>query len=141
VASCLTELPPEPDDLQVQFVPAFFRKKFLEVTLSTGAIEVFFTTLSTALDGLTKALSNPFVKALFDAGAQIFAFISAVALLGSFASFAVKVVAGGLLRVAKAVNFLKGGAKGAGLAGLRASIGAVASAFGRGIRMKLWAWD
>ena len=100
---------------------------FLELTLTTQAIQVFFTVLRTALDSLNAVLSTKFVKSLFDAGSQIFAFISAIALLGSIGSFAIKVIVGGLLRFAKVISFLKGGA---GLAGLKTAIGGVAAAFG-----------
>jgi len=100
---------------------------FLELTLTTGAIEVFFNVLRTALDTINSILSNKFVKSLFDAGSQIFAFISAIALLGTVGSFAIKVIVGGILRFAKVITFLKGGA---GIAGLKVAAAGLAAAFG-----------
>lgn len=101
--------------------PAFARfvvtfTKFLEVTLSTGAIETFFNTLNSVLSTLTNVLSDPAIKKLFDAGARIFAFFSALGIILGVTKFAFKVFAGTILtivgsfsKIGKIVNMVRGG--------------------------------
>ena len=79
------------------FVVTFF--KFLEVTLSTGAIQMFFNTLNAALSALTNVLSDPAVKKLFDAGAKILAFFSALGLIISVTKFGFLVISGTIITV------------------------------------------
>lgn len=73
--------------------------KFLEVTLSTGAIQTFFNTLNTVLSALTNILSDPATKKLFDAGARILAFFSALGLIIGVTKFAFKVFSGFILNI------------------------------------------
>ena len=79
------------------FVVTLF--KFLEVTLSTGAIQTFFNTLNAALTAVTNVLSDPAIKKLFDAGARILAFFSALGLIIGTVKFALFVISGTILTV------------------------------------------
>ena len=79
------------------FLVTFF--KFLEVTVSTGAIQTFWNTLNAALSTLTNILSDPAIKKLFDAGAKILAFFSALGLIISVTKFGFLVLSGTILTV------------------------------------------
>jgi len=79
------------------FVVTLF--KFLEVTLSTGAIQTFFNTLNAALSAVTNVLSDPAIKKLFDAGARILAFFSALGLIIGTVKFAFFVISGTIMTV------------------------------------------
>lgn len=87
------------------FIVAFM--KFLEVTLSTGAIQTFWNVLTSALTTLTNILSDPAMKKFFDAGAKILAFFSAVGIIMQIAGFAFKVVAGAVLQLVAVFEKLK----------------------------------
>lgn len=87
-----------------KFIVAF--AEFTKVTLSSGAITVFWNTLTGALKTVTAALSNPAVKELFDNAAKILAFFSAVGLISSVIVFAGKVIVGSFLAIAKVLTFL-----------------------------------
>jgi phage-related minor tail protein len=87
-----------------EFLVAF--AKFTKVTLSSGAITVFWKTLTTALTAVTKVLEDPETKKFFDRAAQILAFFSAVGLLATIVSFAGKVIAGSFLSIAKVLGFV-----------------------------------
>ena len=80
--------------------------EFAKVTLSSGAITVFWNTLTAALDTVTNALSNPMVKEFFDTGAKILAFFSALGLISTVVVFAGKVIVGSLLSIGKVLSFL-----------------------------------
>ena len=79
------------------FVVTLF--KFLDVTLSTGAIQTFFNTLNVALSAVTNALSDPAIKKLFDAGSKILAFFSALGLIIGVVKFGFFVISGTILTV------------------------------------------
>ena len=87
-----------------KFIVALF--KFAEVTLTTGAIQNFFTVLTTALNALTSVLSSPGVKQLFDFGAKVLAAFLAFGTIAKLLSFAGKVIAGSLMVMGKYVGFL-----------------------------------
>jgi hypothetical protein len=80
--------------------------EFTKVTISSGAITVFWNTLTAALDTVTKALSNPVVKEFFDNAAKVLAFFSAVGLISSVIVFAGKVIVGSFLAIAKVLTFM-----------------------------------
>jgi hypothetical protein len=80
--------------------------EFANVTVSSGAIKAFFDVLRIALESVTKIMSLPGMQDLFNAAARIFAVASAFGLLGSIASFAGKVIAGGFMAVGKALAFI-----------------------------------
>ena len=73
--------------------------KFMEVTLSTGAIQTFWNVLTAALTTLTNVLSDPAIKKLFDAGARILAFFSALGLIIGVTKFAFMVFSGAVLNI------------------------------------------
>lgn len=73
--------------------------KFLEVTLSSGAIQTFFNTLNTALSAVVNILSDPAIKKLFDTGARILAFFSALGLIIGVVKFGFFVISGTILTV------------------------------------------
>jgi hypothetical protein len=79
---------------------------FANVTLSSGAITVFFDTLRIGLDAVTKIMGTPGMQDFFNAAARIFAVVSAFGLAGSVISFAAKVIAGGFMAVGKALAFV-----------------------------------
>ena len=81
--------------------------KFMEVTLSTGAIQIFWNTLNAALSTLTNVLSDPAIKKLFDAGAKILAFFSALGLIIGAVKFAMFVFGGAILQVMALFGKLK----------------------------------
>ena len=87
-----------------KFIVAF--AQFAKVTLSSGAITVFWNTLTGALKAVTGVLSNPAVKEFFDGAAKILAFFSAVGLMASVLAFAGKVIVGSFLSIAKVLKFL-----------------------------------
>lgn len=80
--------------------------EFTKVTISSGAITVFWTVLTQALVAVTNALSNPAVKEFFDNAAKVLAFFSAVGLISSALVFAGKVIAGSFLAIAKVLGSL-----------------------------------
>jgi len=80
-----------------EFVVTLF--KFLDVTLSTGAIQTFFNTLNTALGAVVNVLSEPAIKKLFDAGSKILAFFSALGLIIGVVKFGFFVISGTILTV------------------------------------------
>jgi len=73
--------------------------KFLEVTLSSGAIQTFFNTLNTALSAVVNILSDPAIKKLFDTGARILAFFSALGLIIGVVKLGFFIVSGTILTV------------------------------------------
>jgi hypothetical protein len=87
-----------------KFIVAF--AEFAKITLSSGAITVFWNTLTGALKTVTAALSNPAVKELFDNAAKILAFFSAIGLISSVIVFAGKVIVGSFLAIAKVLSFV-----------------------------------
>jgi uncharacterized protein (DUF849 family) len=87
-----------------KFLVAF--AEFSKVTLSSGAITVFWDTLTGVLKTVTAVLSNAAVKEFFDNGAKVLAFFSAVGLIASVLSFAGKVITGSFLSIAKVLTFL-----------------------------------
>ena len=87
-----------------KFLVAF--TEFSKVTLSSGAITVFWNTLTGVLKTVTAVLSNPAAKEFFDNAAKILAFFSALGLISSIVSFAGKVIVGSLLSLGKALAFL-----------------------------------
>lgn len=96
-----------------KFIVAFI--EFAKVTLSTGAIQVFFGILTKALNLVTKAMGNPAMKDFFDLGAKIFAAFSAFGLIATVIGFASKVIVGAVLSVvgvfgklAAAIKYVKG---------------------------------
>lgn len=70
--------------------------EFAKVTLSSGAIQTFFDVLRKALEFVTKLMSSPAIKDLFDFGARIFAAFSAFGLIATVITFAVEVIAGSI---------------------------------------------
>ena len=70
--------------------------EFAKVTLSSGAIQTFFDVLRKALEFVTKLMSSPAIKDLFDFGARIFAAFSAFGLIAKVITFAVEVIAGSI---------------------------------------------
>lgn len=60
----------------------------------SGGIRIFFNTLTTAVKAVNKLMENDFVKALFTASSAIFAFLTAITLLGDGFGFLGKVIAG-----------------------------------------------
>ena len=87
-----------------KFLVAF--AEFANITLSSGAITVFWNTLTGVLKTLTAVLSNAAVKEFFDAAAKILAFFSALGLISSVVVFAGKVIAGSIMSIAKVLTFL-----------------------------------
>lgn len=73
--------------------------KFTELTLESGAITTFFNTLRTALDAVNRILENDIVMGILKVTGTIFAFLSALGLIGRVAGFAFKVLAGNVIRV------------------------------------------
>lgn len=77
-----------------------FGKLLEEVALAiknftdSGGIRIFFNTLTTAVKAVNKLMENDFVKALFTASSAIFAFLTALALLGDGFGFLSKVIIG-----------------------------------------------
>ena len=80
--------------------------EFAAVTLSSGAITVFWNTLTGALKLVTGVLSNPAVKEFFDNAARVLAFFSALGLISTAVVFAGKVIVGSFLSIAKVLGFL-----------------------------------
>ena len=113
-----------------EFVVALF--KFAEVTLTTGAIQNFFTVLTTALNAVTSILSSPAAKGLFDFGSSILAVFLAFGTIGKVVSFAGKVIAGSLITIGKYFSFFLNPAKNLTTAYLNLGkvIGPIAAAFG-----------
>lgn len=87
-----------------KFLVAF--AEFSKVTISSGAITVFWNTLTGVLKTVTAVLSNPAVKEFFDNAAKVLAFFSAVGLISSVLAFAGKVIVGSFLSIAKVLTFL-----------------------------------
>jgi len=87
-----------------KFIVAF--AEFAKVTLSSGAITVFWNTLTGALKAVTAVLSNAAVKDFFDNAAKVLAFFSAIGLISSVLAFAGKVIVGSFLAIAKVLTFL-----------------------------------
>jgi hypothetical protein len=73
--------------------------EFTKLTLESGAITAFFSTLRTALDFINKILANDIVAGILKVTGTVFAFLSALGLIGRVAGFAFKVLAGNILRV------------------------------------------
>ena len=86
------------------FLVAF--ANFAKVTLSSGAITVFWDTLTAVLKTVTAVLSNAAIKEFFDNAAKVLAFFSAVGLISSALAFAGKVITGSFLSIAKVLEFL-----------------------------------
>jgi hypothetical protein len=82
--------------------------KFIEVTLSSGAIQTFFNTLNTALSVVVNILSDPAIKKLFDTGARILAFFSALGLIIAVVKFGFFVISGTILNVVGVFSKLSG---------------------------------
>ena len=82
--------------------------EFAKVTLSTGAIQTFFNVLRKALEFVTKIMSSPAMKDLFDFGAKIFAAFSAFGLISTIVVFAVEVIAGAIFALLAVFGKLKG---------------------------------
>jgi len=80
--------------------------KFSELTISSGAITVFWNTLTGALKIVTGVLSNPAMKEFFDNAAKVLAFFSALGLISTIVVFAGKVIVGSFLAMAKVITFL-----------------------------------
>ena len=110
-----------------KFLVAF--AEFAAVTLSSGAITVFWNTLTGALKMITGVLSNPVVKEFFDAAAKILAFFSALGLMASIVVFAGKVIVGSFLSISKVITFLTNpvGALRLALAPLITALGAISA--------------
>jgi phage-related protein len=87
-----------------KFLVAF--AEFSKVTLSSGAITVFWNTLTGVLKTVTAVLSNPAVKEFFDNAAKVLAFFSALGLISTAVVFAGKVIVGSFLSIAKVLGFL-----------------------------------
>lgn len=87
-----------------KFIVAF--AEFAKVTLSSGAITVFWNTLTAVLKTVTAVLSNAAVKEFFDNAAKVLAFFSAVGLISSAIVFAGKVIVGSFLSIAKVLQFM-----------------------------------
>ena len=87
-----------------EFIVSLF--KFAEVTLTTGAIQNFFTVLTTALNAVTEILSSPAVKGLFDFGSRLLAVFLAFGTISKTLRFAGEVLAGSLIQLGKYVTFL-----------------------------------
>lgn len=73
--------------------------KFTLLTMESGAITTFFNTLRSALDGINKVLENDIVMGILKVTGTVFAFLSALGLIGKVAGFAFKVLAGNVIRV------------------------------------------
>lgn len=73
--------------------------EFTKLTMESGAITVFFTTLNQALEVLNGFLSNKIVQGVLKVTGTIFALLSALGLIGRVAGFAFKVLAGNVIRV------------------------------------------
>lgn len=73
--------------------------KFTQLTLESGAITAFFSTLRAALDAVNKLLENDIVRGILKVTGTIFAILSALGLIGSVAGFAFKVLSGNIIRV------------------------------------------
>ena len=73
--------------------------KFTELTLESGAISTFFNTLRVGLEAVNKILENEIVAGILKITGRVFAFLSALGLIGSVAKFAFKVLAGNIIRV------------------------------------------
>jgi phage-related protein len=99
--------------------------EFSKVTLSSGAITVFWNTLTGVLKTVTAVLSNPAVKEFFDNAAKVLAFFSALGLISSTVVFAGKVIVGSLLSISKVLTFLINP-----MAALRTAIAPLAAALG-----------
>jgi hypothetical protein len=80
--------------------------KFSELTISSGAITVFWNTLTGALKIVTGVLSNAAMKEFFDNAAKVLAFFSALGLISTVIVFAGKVIVGSFLAMAKVLTFL-----------------------------------
>ena len=79
---------------------------FGRVTLSSGAIQVFLSTLGSALNALTKILDNPGMQGLFNVTAQLLAFSLALGTIGDVVKFGSKVIEGSILALADVIPFL-----------------------------------
>lgn len=75
----------------------------------TGALEIFFSTLSTIAGVVADFLSNDVVKAILDVVGRIFAFTLALGTIGQVGGFAFKVVAGNVSTLSGAIGGLVGG--------------------------------
>ena len=78
---------------------------FGRVTLSSGAIQVFLSTLGSALNALTKILDNPGMQGLFNVTAQLLAFSLALGTIGDVVKFGSKVIEGSILAVSDVISF------------------------------------
>jgi hypothetical protein len=106
-----------------KFLVAF--AEFSKITLSSGAITVFWNTLTGVLKTVTAVLSNPAVKEFFDNAAKVLAFFSALGLISSIVVFAGKVIVGSILSIAKVLTFLINP-----MAAIRTAIAPLAAALG-----------
>ena len=73
--------------------------KFTQLTLESGAITTFFNTLKTGLEAVNKLLENEIVAGILKITGRVFAFLSALGLIGTVVKFAFKVLAGNVIRV------------------------------------------
>ena len=105
---------------------------FGRVTLSSGAIQVFLSTLGSALNALTKILDNPGMQGLFNVTAQLLAFSLALGTIGDVVKFGSKVIEGSILALADVIPFLTNPIQSLTTAYLRLgpSVTAAAKAFG-----------
>lgn len=75
----------------------------------TGALEVFFGTLSTIAGVVGDILSNDVVKSILDVTGRIFAFSLALGTVGQVGGFAFKVIAGNVSTLSAGIGGLVGG--------------------------------
>jgi hypothetical protein len=78
--------------------------ELVKIFTDSGAITVFFDTLSKAADVVIKVMENPVVKSLVEKIGRVLAFFSAVGLVFTALKFGVSAVVGGFAKIGMAVS-------------------------------------